>query len=130
MGKGSGLPRSQVRTRADKVKGSWAWQASSRPSAEVECHSWGSEPFTLPHCAGWRGAPRKQGSVLPGTRGTGVDKAGKGEEVSATCPLAYAAKQFPFASFAWSAASSGWAIGITVQFTPLSGHLCEKDNFG
>lgn len=38
--------------------------------------------------------------------------------------------QFSFASFAWSAASSGWVIGIAVQFTPLSGHLCEKDNFG
>lgn len=30
MGKGAGLPRSQVRTHADKVMGSWAWQASSR----------------------------------------------------------------------------------------------------
>lgn len=36
---------------------------------------------------------------LPGTRGTDVDKAGKGEEVSATCPLAYAARPVSLCQF-------------------------------
>lgn len=61
MGKGSGLPRSQVRTHADKVKGSWAWQASSRPSAEVECHSWALNPSD-PHTV-------QDGEALPESKG-------------------------------------------------------------
>lgn len=85
-GKGLWAPKSEARTHGDReVKESWAQQASSGHSTEMDCQPWASQPFRPPHCAGLKGAPRKQGSMLPGTCATDVEETRKGEEVGATC---------------------------------------------